>query len=199
MTAIPHRGLDPEITRRGLLAAGGAAVVGLALAELSHVSGVAGVLGSRDAGVPAYLRRSSFVPLVGDRFVLQAADRRAVVRLTAVDDLGVIAAAGAHPGLDDAFALAFHGPPGMRLDQDVMTLSHASLGSFKLLVSPSGTGHHGQDYAAVINRAVPASRSDRAASTSRPDSALPTSRPDRAAPTSRSGLAGDTRGRTVPR
>jgi uncharacterized protein DUF6916 len=199
MTAIPHRGLDPEITRRGLLAAGGAAVVGLALAELSHVSGVAGVLGSRDAGAPAYLRRSSFVPLVGDRFVLQSADRRAAVRLTGVNDLGVIAAAGAQAGLDDAFALAFHGSPGTRLDQNVMTLSHSGLGSFKLLVSPSGTGHHGQDYSAVINRATPPSRSDRAASTSRPDSAAPASRPDRAAPVSRPGRAGGTDGRTVPR
>ncbi|HWH11844.1 MAG TPA: hypothetical protein VG165_12005 [Solirubrobacteraceae bacterium] len=153
MTAISYGRTNAEITRRGLLAAGGAAVVGLALAEGSRLADLAG--GFTSPAVPAYLRRSTFSPLVGERFVLSAAGRRAVVSLVAVDDLAAGGRTASVAGRDDAFALIFHAPAGARIDQDVMTVSHPGIGRFPLLVSPSGTGHHGQDYAAIINRAGP--------------------------------------------
>jgi hypothetical protein len=156
MTALAYPRPNAAITRRGLVAAAGAAVVGVALAETTHLAGLARGLG--DLGVPAYLRRSSFAPLVGDRFELLATDGRAVARLVGVDDLPAGGRIGAQAGSDDAFALVFHASGATRLEQDVMTLTHPRLGRFALLVSPSGTGRHGQDYAATINRARPPRR-----------------------------------------
>jgi hypothetical protein len=166
VTAFAYGQPSATITRRGLLAAGGAAVVGLALTDAARLTSLAG--GLRDVRVPAYLRASSFVPLVGDRFELTAANGWAAVRLVAVNGLGgaraPVGLAGspapsAPPVADDAFALTFHASGGARLEQDVMTLRHTQLGAFQLLVSPSGTGRHGQDYAAIINRARPPRRS----------------------------------------
>jgi hypothetical protein len=156
VTALAHPRPGAAITRRGLVAAAGAAVVGVALAETTHLAGLARGLG--EFGVPAYLRRSSFAGMVGDRFELLANDGRSVARLVAVDDLPAVAHGGAQAGSEDAFALVFHASGAARLEQDVMTLTHPRLGRFALLVSPSGTGRHGQDYAAIINRARPPRR-----------------------------------------
>lgn len=130
-------------------------VVGLALAEAGQLT-----RGLIAAGRPAAaLRRSTFAPLVGDRFELAAGNRRATALLVGVSDLGSVAGIGAQAGPEDAFALLFHASGGPRLDQDVMTIRHSGLGELSLLVAPAGTGRHGQDYAAIINRTRPTGRS----------------------------------------
>jgi hypothetical protein len=145
------RPLDASLTRRRLLAAGGAAALAATLGELR---GVAPVLS--EVTIPAYLRRSSYLALVGERFELIAAGGRGVLaRLVAVVDLGVGARVRPLGGAEEAFALLFHSSSRPRLEQDVVSLRHPALGRFQLLVSPASTGRRGQDYSAVINRARP--------------------------------------------
>lgn len=144
------------VTRRQILATGGAATLAtLATHAQSMVPGLSSasaILG----GTPRHLRRSSFTPLVGDRFTIADGVRRPVgVRLVEVRDLSKRRALVGH---DEAFALLFHGPGGPRLEQGVHRLRHPALGRFDLLVTPSGTGRRGQDYETVINRARPGKR-----------------------------------------
>jgi len=143
--------LDAAFTRRWLLAAGGAAALAATVGELR---GVVSVLS--EGPVPAHLRRSTYLPLVGERFELIAAGGRFVLaRLVAVMDLGIGKRARPLAGGEDAFALLFHSPSHPRLEQDVMSLRHPALGRFQLLVTPASTGRRGQDYSAAINRAWP--------------------------------------------
>jgi hypothetical protein len=161
--ACEYRG-DAALTRRGLLAAGGAALATVALADAARIAAVAAQLaGARagtgtgaalDTGVPAHLRRSTFTGLVGDRFELAAAGRRVTGRLIAVDELGRGADPSAGPR-EDAFAVVFHSDGRARLRDDTMTVSHAALGAFPLFISRSGAGRDGQDYVAIINRVSP--------------------------------------------
>jgi hypothetical protein len=132
-----------------LLAAGGAAALAATLWELPALAAALSEIAS-----PAYLRRSSYLPLVGQRFELTAPGRRPVVaRLVSVMDLGIGRRMRPLAGAEDAFALLFHSPIRPRLEQDVMSLGHPVLGRFQLLVSPASRGHRGQDYSATINRA----------------------------------------------
>lgn len=145
------RPLDAGFTRRWLLAAGGAAALAVTVGELR---GVGPVLS--EVPIPAHLRRSSYLPLVGERFELIAAGRRDVLaRLVAVMDLGIGKRVRPLAEAEEAFALLFHSPSRPRLEQDVMSLRHPALGRFQLLVSPASTGRGGQDYSAAINRARP--------------------------------------------
>jgi hypothetical protein len=139
------------ITRRGLLASGATAAAALAVAGSVRV---ASSRASPPVGVLA-LRRSTFAPLVGQRFRLRTtAGQTAPARLAAVRDYGD-GRLFDRIGSDLAFVLLFHTPPGAtRLDQDVMTVEHDAIGSVGLLVSPAGTGRRGQDYTAVIDTAV---------------------------------------------
>jgi hypothetical protein len=170
MTSIAAGGQgDAALTRRALLAAGGAALATVALADAGRIAAVAARLASpgpspsaaagaglATGGVPAHLRRSTFAGLVGDRFDLTAAGRRVTSRLIAVDDLrrrgGAGAPAPAPAPREDAFALVFRSDSGTRLTDDTMTVSHAELGAFPLFISRSGAGRRGQEYAAVVNR-----------------------------------------------
>jgi hypothetical protein len=141
------------MTRRSVLVGGGAAALAaVAAAGGTRLPRIVDALGGPT--VPAYLRRSSFTGLVGDRFELGAGNARTGARLIAFDDLGSGPRMRALAGSDDAFALVFRDQSGRpRLDQDDMTLSHAKLGRFRLLVTPVGRARGGQDYVAVINRA----------------------------------------------
>jgi hypothetical protein len=118
------------LTRRSLLAGGGAAALAFALPAAATA-----VRSTR-----SHLRRSTYSGLVGQRFAVQGTS--AAIALTAVSDLT------AHQrGSEDAFALRFHAPAGVRL-ADVPTLRHARLGSFALFLTPGA----GQSYTAVVNR-----------------------------------------------
>jgi hypothetical protein len=85
---------------------------------------------------PAALRRSTWLPLVGERFAVASVPLRLVeVR-----------------GRDDAFALLFHGARRPRLEQAVRRIAHPAMGAVDLLIVPVGLPRRGQDYEVVINR-----------------------------------------------
>lgn len=138
------RGLP--LTRRGLLAAGGAGAVTLA---------AGGLLGALP-GSPATLRsvqpvRSLFTPHVGTDVLLRAeGGRRVRTRLVAVEDLRHSARRD-----ENAFGLLLHGDGPDTLEQTLVRMEHPSFRTVPLLVSPSGTGSRGQDYFVVVNRISP--------------------------------------------
>jgi hypothetical protein len=137
-------------TRRRLLVAGGAAALAAIAGELPGAVSALGIATS------AHLRRSSYVPLIGDQFELTGTGGRSVVaRLVSVTDLGIGKRMRPLAGSDDAFALLFHSSSRSLLEQDVMSIRNPVLGRFELLVSPASTGRRGQDYSAAINRAHP--------------------------------------------
>jgi hypothetical protein len=139
----PVAPLSPALTRRRLLQAGAAA-------------GVAALLGgpaaARAAGgqVPAYLRRSPYLPLVGQRFDVGGHD----LVLTAVDDLAGAAENAALQAADDAFALSFEGPAGV-FESGIQPFGHPAIGRNGLFVTPVGrAGGERQLYEVVVDRSI---------------------------------------------
>jgi hypothetical protein len=130
--AAPAWPLD-AISRRRLLQLGAAGAVAVA-APLAAGRARAG------AGIPVALRRSTYLPLVGERFTVAAGAGSAALRLVEVR------------GRDDAFALLFHGSGRPRLEQAVRRIAHPAIGTAELLMVPAGTGRRGQDYEIVVNR-----------------------------------------------
>jgi hypothetical protein len=116
------------VTRRSLLQTGG----GAALVALIGVGpwSTAKALAAVDA--PAHLRRSSYLPLVGEYF--SAGSSR--LRLEAVTG-----------ELEDVFGLIFSGD----LEQGIHQLRHPQLGRFELFIAPVGSA---ADRQAVIDRSV---------------------------------------------
>jgi uncharacterized protein DUF6916 len=151
---------DGGLTRRAVVAAGGAALAAVALADAGRIAAVATRLvtpgrgaAPTTAAVPAHLRRSTFAGRVGERFELTTAGGRVMARLIAVDPLGMRGVASTAEIREDAFALIFRAPAETRLADAIMTVSHPELGAFPLFVSSFGAGRHGQEYAAIVNRA----------------------------------------------
>jgi hypothetical protein len=143
------------VTRRRLLETGGAAFAALTLGE-----GVRLVQGARTAAGLRGLRRSDYEPYIGHRFGLAVPGGGALsAPLVAVEDfpgqsMRYLA------GSQDAFILIFHALPGSpRLGQAVMRVTHPRGWTQRLLLSPAGPGRRGLDYATVINRSHPNSRS----------------------------------------
>jgi hypothetical protein len=98
---------------------------------------------------PRYLRRASWVPLIGTT----AAAGGVTLRLTEVADLPHLVAR------DDAFALELTGPAGA-LSAGIHQLRHPALGTFTLFVSPVDTVAGGvQHYEIVVDRSVGVPRS----------------------------------------
>ena len=144
--AVP---VDRRLSRRGLLLAGCAALASTSL------GGLAGLPAARAGNRVGGLRRSAFAAHVGEIFALTTTAGATVrARLVEVDDYGrgrVLSRARS----DLSFVLVFHAPrSARRLEQDVMAVRHPDLGTVDLLVSPAGTGRHGQDYVAVIDTAI---------------------------------------------
>lgn len=154
---------DATLTRRALLAAGGAALAVTAFADASRIAGLATHIASPGppaaaasavgGGGPAQLRRSTFTGLIGDRFDLATANGRVTGRLIAVDSARSSRVRAGQATHEDTFGLVFHAELGTRLPDGIMTVSHAGLGAFSLFVSRSSAGRRGQEYAAIINRA----------------------------------------------
>jgi hypothetical protein len=142
------------LTRRSLLQAGATAALGaLLLPSLQRVSAVFPAVTAAPGA--RHLSRSSYAGLVGERFAVGRDGHGPVrIRLVEIRDLRSNFR-GTRPanGRDDAFGLRFHGPRAPRIEQAVHRLHHPSLGSFELLLAPSGTGRRGQDYEAIINSA----------------------------------------------
>lgn len=124
------------LTRRAVLKVGGAAALALSTAGTALAA-------QRRALSP--LRRSSYLPLVGQRFAIVGGGE---LQLIAVRDLR-----DEQRGSDDAFALCFAGPPrASALTTGLPRLQHPALGVFALFVTTGMTTATSQHYCAVINR-----------------------------------------------
>jgi hypothetical protein len=141
------------ITRRRLLAAGGAASVGAIVALQPQLAKAAVAAGASD---PAYLRRASYVPLVGQGFRVSWWGGSATLTLAGVADLS----ARELRGRDDAFALEFAAPASAPLQHETgpLSLSHPRLGGFDLFVAPVDAASGTQGYEAIVNRSVGVTR-----------------------------------------
>lgn len=121
------------------------------------------VLADNQPNVLASLSRQTFETYVNTSFEAVADNGESTwLTLTSVDDLtsqtaemnvAVWGALPVPPRLApprlDVFALNFYGPPGS-LTQATYTITHATLGTFPLLLVPAGYS----SYAAIINRLV---------------------------------------------
>lgn len=141
---------DPavRISRRHLLAAGGAGVAALWFGPGWSVDdGVA-----EAATLRSELRRSAWLQ-VTDPVVHATVDgRTAALRLTQVADLPIADQLAALRDHDGAFALRFVGPAG--LPQGAWSLQQADLGTFELFVVPIERRGSTQTYEAIVDRTV---------------------------------------------
>jgi hypothetical protein len=128
-----------NLTRRGLLASGGAAGAAAFAALNPSVASAITAIGED----PAYLRRSGYARLVGQDFAAGGWGRTVTLTLAEVGDVG-------KAGRDDAFSLLFVGQAG--IESGTQTLRHPSLGSFRLMVSPVDPSGRSQDYEAIVDR-----------------------------------------------
>jgi hypothetical protein len=133
------------LTRRRLIQVGGGAAAVLYLDRLP-------VLALADTTAPAFLRRSSYAPLVGSQF--QAVGAGATLTLTAVSDLVRAQDEPAFVGRDDAFALSFVGPADVVLAGGTHELAHPTLGSFAIFITPVQRPAETQSYELVVDRSV---------------------------------------------
>ena len=127
------------LTRRRFLELGAAAYLTVVLGEVASAR-AAGL----DPQVAGYLRRGSWVPLVGENVSVAGV----TLQLDEVADLPRLA------GRDDAFGLEFTGPAGA-VQSGIHEFRQAQLGTFVMFVSPVDTVL-GSDsrYEAVVDRSV---------------------------------------------
>lgn len=99
-----------------------------------------------------YYTKSTFVALVNSKFRLRRGDLRSsvVTLVKVVDNAPSPSKVAAEVGNRECFALIFSG--GKRLPQDTYTVEHGALGTFKLLLVPSGKPGGVPQLDAVINR-----------------------------------------------
>jgi hypothetical protein len=128
------------LTRRGLLASGGAAGAAAFAAFNPGVASAITAIGDD----PSYLRRSGYARLVGQDFAAGSWGRTVTLTLADVADVP------GRTGRDDAFALQFVGSPG--IEGGIQPLRHPSLGNFKLMISPVDPTGRSQDYEAIVDR-----------------------------------------------
>ena len=147
---MDERNENRGLTRGGLMKAGavaalavGAGGAGRALAGTAGV-GVAASGLRKPRGGAAYLRRETFVPLVGTDFRVHRPGTGTLrVKLIEARQLR---------GVGESFSLLFRGRARAGVDGGTYRLEHPSLGGFELFVSPVGRGVKGLDLEAVINR-----------------------------------------------
>jgi hypothetical protein len=144
-----------EISRRRLFQMGQAC---LAVAAVPEVFAAESGFEESNRRLAA-LSREHFTPHVGSSFAVRREESTSWIRLVAVEDSSApepdyskipsqFRPKVAPPKLD-AFALRFLGP-GAGLTQNTYTVEHASLGTFRLFLSPAGEN----EYTAVFNRIV---------------------------------------------
>ena len=125
------------MTRRALIKSGATGAFALSLPAAATAAKLR---------LQSHLHRSSYRTLVGQRFKVKGANL--TLRLTAVQNLNKHQA-----GSENAFALVFQAPRGMRaLGHTLPTLQHPTLGSFQLMLTPGAASAHGQAYVAIVNR-----------------------------------------------
>jgi hypothetical protein len=134
------------LSRRAFLAGG---------ASLAAIGAVSGVVSRGAAAVlhPARLknlalRRSTFVPLVGQPFQIAHDQGSLTVVLREVSDLGP----SVRPGAEGQFSLTF-ADAGLRsaLPQETYSFSQPRLGRISLFIVPVGLARTAQLYQAIIN------------------------------------------------
>jgi hypothetical protein len=132
------------ISRRTLLQAGGAAVVGAVFADF-------GAIASASTG-PVSLKRSRFVPYIGQRVHLTPhRGARVVGTLVAVEDVPAKSLAGS----EHAYVLRFRATTTPRMRREITSVQHPKFGSVQLLMTEGGAVGGRQDYLAVVNRVIP--------------------------------------------
>jgi hypothetical protein len=139
-TLVSNDRTHHNLTRRGLLASGGAAGAAAFAALNPTVASAITAIGDD----PSYLRRSGYARLVGQDFAAGSWGRSVTLTLAEVADLT------GRKGRDDAFSLVFTGPPG--LQSGIQQLSHPTLGSFRLMIAPVDPVSRSQDYQAIVDR-----------------------------------------------
>ena len=141
---------DRGLTRGRLLKASALAALaasaggaGAALAGVAGAGAPSSALGKPKGG-PAYLRRETFVPLVGTHFSVQRPGASPLrVRLIEAKKLR---------GVGESFSLLFRGRARAVSGDGTYRFEHPALGAFDLFASPVGRGVKGLDFEAVINR-----------------------------------------------
>ncbi len=129
------------ITRRTAVKLGAASAATLAGTQGSALAKVT----SRARRDHAW-RRSTYVPLVGQRFRVKGST--VPLRLTAIRDIQ-----GAPRGSENGFELVFHSSRKRSFRAKLPpTLRHPGLGSVDLFVTPGEGTARGQSFSAVINR-----------------------------------------------
>ena len=144
---IPGGGERLTLTRAGLVQAGAAAAVVIAVpsAGRSLAPALRSMLDGRSpAAAAAYLRRATYLPLVGDSFEIARADGSRV-------ELRLIEAR-ALPSRGEAFSLLFQGSDGTVLESAIHRLEHPGLGAVELFLGPVGPTLGRREYEAVVNR-----------------------------------------------
>lgn len=135
---------EPQIrlTRRRLMASGGAAALSMGL--------VGGVAVPRAAAAGSWLSRRSHAARVGQAFTARPPGGPTTgLKLAGVEDLAGTSRKGTSlAGRDDAFALRFARTSGPDFPQGPVELRHRQLGRTTLFLVPGGDG----SYALVVNR-----------------------------------------------
>lgn len=99
---------------------------------------------------PAYLLRSSYLPLAGEQFRIGGK----LLQLGVVDDLAGAAEDEHLRGHAEAFALTFYGPPNA-LGAAVQTFTHPAIGTYSLFIAAVGpVDGKVQRYEVVVDRSV---------------------------------------------
>ncbi len=161
------------LSRRQFVGLGSLVVASvIAPLEAASKSGAAGSP-SFDAALEVplqYMNAETFVPLVGQRFLVTTnAARPVILTLTAVEEIkALVHTAGMqHSGIQHfgfsgrvptvsgpattTFALRFHGLPGKYLDQGTYTVESGALGKFLLFLVPAKRGMRTPTCTAIIS------------------------------------------------
>jgi hypothetical protein len=140
-------------SRRELMRAGAFVIAGgcALTAGLSQLESIGGSVGSPT------LVRSTFEPLVGERFGLSSSGSGPGpdgLELFKVRPLR-FGPTAAQPGGQDSFSLLFRGPLADSLEQGVYTLEHHRVGELAVFLVPMWPEHDALYYEGVFNRSVP--------------------------------------------
>ena len=138
-----------QLTRRRLLAAGGAAVATAAVPSTARAA---------RKPVPSWQDREALTACVGETFVMRGADGSSVAtQLKAVRDvLGTTARGRSLKGRADAYLLVFKPVSGTPAGEGIRTFSHQRLGSTQLFAIATDT-----TYEVLVNRSFPLGTANR--------------------------------------
>jgi hypothetical protein len=147
---MEERAESRGLSRAGLLKAGTALAVAAGLGGAGRaLAGGAGAVAvgtglGKPSGGAAFLRRRTYVPLLGSHFRITPPGSRAL-RLKLIE-------AEALPGPGESFSLIFRGRVDPELGSGIFGVEHPALGHFDLFLGPVGRGVKGLDLQAIINR-----------------------------------------------